>query len=56
MNSRAHQAKLLRKIPIRVDLCPLYTFQIFALNKRFNALLDHVNLGFELSDKLAECL
>jgi hypothetical protein len=46
----------LSQVSVRINLRPIYTLQIFTLNKRLDALLDHIDLGLELANELTECL
>lgn len=38
----------LRQIAVRINLCAIDTFEVFALNKRLDPLLDHVDFRLEL--------
>ena len=44
----------LSQIPIRISLRAVYALQVFTLNERLDAFLNHGDLGFKLADELAE--
>jgi hypothetical protein len=47
---------LLSKIAIRVQLRAFNPLEVLTLNKRFNALLDHVDFRLELTGELTQRL
>jgi hypothetical protein len=50
------EKELLCQVTVRIDLCAIDALEIFALNQRFDTLLDHVDFGLELSGQLTKGL
>jgi hypothetical protein len=53
---RREKRNLLSQIAVRIHLRVLDPFEILALDKRFDALLDHGDLGLELRSELIQRL
>lgn len=54
--NRTARYAYLRKVPIRIYLCPFDALEVLTLDERLYAFLYHVNFRFKLSSQLAESL